>query len=223
MSDAESTSATARAGAGEAPARPRGRPRSDVAHRAILLAAVELLPEFGFGLPIEAVASRAGVGKTTIYRRWANSRELIADAISLLRPPPGSLPDTGSLIGDLNALSEAQRARLGGTGIPRIVPRLLADAASSDELHELIIERAVEPIRGVVRDILVRAVARGELRDDVDVELLVDVFHALPVYKILLSGGSLDGVIPVPQVYTPILLEGLAPRRPWRGQTHHPG
>ncbi len=212
MSARKGTSAKDRAGAEEAPARPRGRPRSEEAHRAILMAAVELLPEHGLALPIEAVAARAGVGKTTIYRRWANSRELIADALGLLRPPPGAVPDTGSFIGDLNALSHAQRARLGDTAIPRIVPRLLADAATDAELHKVVMERAVLPIRGVVRDIVVRAVERGELRDDVDIETIVDVFHAIPVYRILLSGGTLDVVIPFPEVYAPMLLEGLRRR-----------
>jgi AcrR family transcriptional regulator len=176
------------------------------------MAAIELLPDHGMSLPIELVATRAGVGKTTIYRRWANSGELIADAISLLRPPPGTVPDTGSFVGDLNALSEAQRSRLGGTTIPRIVPRLLADAASDPALHRMIIERAVEPIRGVVRAIVARAIERGELRDDLDVETIVDVFHAIPVYKILLSGGTLDTAIPFPEIYAPMLLEGLRPR-----------
>jgi AcrR family transcriptional regulator len=199
-----------RAGADEAPARPRGRPRSEEAHQAILMATITLLPEHGLALPIETVAAEAGVGKTTIYRRWKNKNELIADAIGLLRPPPGSMPDTGSLVGDLNAISRAQRDRLGDSPVPRVIPRLLADSAEDGELHALIKERAVGPIRDIIRVTVQRAMDRGELRDDVDIELVVDVFHALPVYRILMSGGRLDEVVPMPEIYVPLLMEGLS-------------
>ena len=198
------------AGAEEAPARRRGRPRSEEAHQAILMATISLLPEHGLALPIEAVAAEAGVGKTTIYRRWQNKHELIADAIGLLRPPPESIPDTGSLVGDLNAISRAQRDRLGDSPVPRVIPRLLADSAEDDELHQLIKERAVGPIRDIIRGTVERAIDRGELRDDVEIELVVDVFHALPVYKILMSGGRLDEVVPMPELYVPLLMEGFS-------------
>ncbi len=72
-----------------------GRPRSEKSHRAILDATLELLAEQGFdGLSIEGVADRAGVGKTTIYRRWANKEALVAAALqdmrsSLEMPQPG--------------------------------------------------------------------------------------------------------------------------------------
>lgn len=207
MTRAEKSSETIEA------ARPRGRPRSAEAHQSILVATLKLLAEHGYaGLSIEGVAAEAGVGKTTIYRRWENKGELVADAIALLRPPPGTVPDTGTFVGDLDALSAAQRARLGSTPVPRIVPRLLADTADDPVLHALVLERAVGPIRAVVREIVDRAVERGELRNDLDREAIVDVFHAIPVYKILMTGGNLDAIIPFPGAYSPMLLEGLAPR-----------
>ena len=67
------------------PARAPGRPRSAQAHRAILDATIELFVESGYeGLSIEGVAARAGVGKTTIYRRWSSKEDLIVDAIGEL-------------------------------------------------------------------------------------------------------------------------------------------
>lgn len=208
---AQPETAAKRAGA-EAPARPRGRPRSKKADEAILVATLKLLPEHGLNLTIEAVAAEAGVGKTTIYRRWENKQALVADAVALLPPPPGSLPDSGSVQGDLEALAGAQRARLGHTPVPRIIPRLLADSGDDPALHAVLLERGVEPFRVILRGMVERAIERGEVRDDLDVETVVDVLHAVPVYKILMAGGSLEATVALPGTFIPMLLEGLAPR-----------
>jgi AcrR family transcriptional regulator len=210
---AEPGTTAKRAGAAEAPARPRGRPRSKEADEAILMATLRLLPEHGLNLTIEAVAAEAGVGKTTIYRRWENKHALVADAVSVLPPPPASLPDSGSLQGDLEALAAAQRARLGHTPVPRIIPRLLADSGDDPALHAVLLERAVEPFRVILRGMVERAIGRGELRDDLDVETVVDVLHAVPLYKILMAGGSLEATVPLPGAFIPMLLEGVAPRQ----------
>ena len=64
----------------------RGRPRSSASHQKILKAALQLLAEVGFeAMSIEAIATRAGVGKTTIYRRYSSKDELVADAIESIR------------------------------------------------------------------------------------------------------------------------------------------
>jgi AcrR family transcriptional regulator len=203
-------SADTRAGADEAPARGRGRPRSEEAHRAILAAVIELLPEHGLkGLTIEAVAARAGVGKTTIYRRWRTKNELVLEAIEQLRPP-GPPPDTGSLIGDLDALVALQRERLEASQLPRIMPRVLGEALDEPELHAQVVERAVNPIRQVLEVIVRRAVDRGELREDLDVATMVDVLHAAPIYKLLMAGGAMDAVSGVPERIVPLLLEGVS-------------
>jgi AcrR family transcriptional regulator len=190
--------------------RGRGRPRSEEAHRAILAAVVELLSEHGLGgLTIESVAARAGVGKTTIYRRWDTKNELVLEAMEQLRPP-GPPPDTGSLIGDLNALVAVQRARLEATQLPRVIPRVLGESLDEPELHAQIVERAVTPIRGILEEIVRRALDRGELREDLDVDTLVDVLHAAPVYKLLLAGGAIEAVAGVPERIVPLLLEGVS-------------
>jgi AcrR family transcriptional regulator len=201
---------------GSAP-RGRGRPRSEEAHRAILAAVVQLLAEHGLGgLTIEAVAARAGVGKTTIYRRWDTKNELVLAAMEQLRPP-GPPPDTGSLIGDLSALVAIQRDRLEATQLPRVIPRVLGESLDDPDLHAQLVERAVEPIRAILGEIVRRALERGELREDLDVETMVDILHASPIYALLMARGALDAVSGVPERIVPLLLEGVSSSSGARG------
>jgi AcrR family transcriptional regulator len=194
---------------GSAP-RGRGRPRSEEAHRAILTAVVELVSEHGLGgLTIESVAARAGVGKTTIYRRWETKNELLLEAMEQLRPP-GPPPDTGSLLGDLDALVAVQRERLEASQLPRVIPRVLGESLDDPDLHDQIVERAVSPIRGVLEEIVRRGIDRGELRQDLEVDTMVDVLHAIPVYKLLMAGGAMEAVSGVPERVVPLLLEGVS-------------
>jgi AcrR family transcriptional regulator len=192
-----------------AAARGRGRPRSPEAHRAILTATLELLGELGFrGLTIEGVADRAGVGKTTIYRRWPSKTELVAEAIGQVRPPSAP-PDSGSLQADLGGLMRSQQERVGSTpGLRRLIPVLLTEATQDPAFLTLVTEGVIEPIREVLRELIQRAIDRGELRPDVDTEALVDLLHAVPVYRILLAGGDTSKVGDVPSRVVPLLLAG---------------
>lgn len=200
MSTGQDTRET-RAGADSAPARGRGRPRSAEAHQAILSATLTLLDEIGYrALTIEAVAARAGVGKTTIYRRWSSKLELVIEAVGEMRPP---LPteDTGSLQGDFLAFQRGQISRVAAGPMPRIAPRLLAESVSDRELHEAVQRELIDPIRTAIGEVLQRGVDRGELRADLDLELATDVVHGTVVYRILRSQGDLlAAVAPVPRV-----------------------
>ena len=190
-------------------ARRPGRPRSEQAEQAILDAVLELLPEHGVkGLSIEAVAARAGVGKTTIYRRWPTKTDLILAAISNI-VPPGDPPDTGSMAGDMAALAETQRRRLAGSGLSGVVPRVLAESMGDPDLHKDFVERVVEPFRDMLRLFIERGIDRGELRPDLEVEPLVDLLHAIPIYRILMSRGDPAALERVPDAYLPILAPGI--------------
>jgi len=198
-----------RAGADEAPARGRGRPRSEKADQAILDATLRMLGTQGVaGTTIEGVAADAGVGKTTIYRRWPTKTELILAAISNI-VPPGDPPDTGSMAGDMAALAETQRRRLAGSGLSGIVPRVLAESMGDPELHRDFVERVVEPFRDMLRLFIERGIDRGELRPDLEVEPLVDLLHAIPIYRILMSRGDPAALEQVPGDYLPILAPGI--------------
>ncbi len=197
-----------RAGAEEAPARGRGRPRSEKADKAILAATLKMIAEHGVvGTTIEGVAAEAGVGKTTIYRRWETKTELIVAAISQLAPE--ELPDTGSLPGDMAALASLQRRRMAGTGLFRIVPRVLAESMDDPELHQGLLDKVINPFRDLLREFIERGIERGELRRDLEAESLVDILHAIPVYRILMSRGDPDSLEQVPGAYLPILAPGI--------------
>jgi AcrR family transcriptional regulator len=188
----------------------RGRPRSEEAHRAILAAVVELLPKHGLdGLSIEAVAARAGVGKTTIYRHWDTKNDLVVEALRQLSPA-GPPPDTGSLAGDLESVVDLQRRRLEASTLPRVMPRILSEASEDPELHAEIVRTAVLPIRAVLEEFVERAVRRGELREDVDRETLMDVLHSVPVYLLLMNGGDIGALAGVPTRLVAMLTEGVS-------------
>ena len=192
-----------------APARGRGRPRSEKAERAILDATLRRLGTQGVaGTTIEGVAAEAGVGKTTIYRRWPNKNDLILAAISDI-VPPGDPPDTGTMAGDMAALAETQRRRLSGSGLSGIVPRVLAESMSDPGLHQDYVDRVVEPFRAMLRLFIERGIDRGELRPDLEVEPLVDLLHGIPIYRMLMSRGDPAALADVPDAYLPILAPGI--------------
>ena len=193
----------------ESPRRTPGRPRSEASHHAIIEATLELLIEAGYGsLTMEGVRARAGVGKATIYRRWSSKEELVRDAIVFLHHAFDT-PDTGSLRGDFGALAMAVRASASRGGAT-LMPRLLGEAVNDPELFAIFRANLVEPRRAALRTVLERAVARGEIRDDVDVELMIDLFAGPPVYRLLITGGDMSQMFSV-EDQMDALMNGLAP------------
>jgi AcrR family transcriptional regulator len=196
----------------ESPRRTPGRPRSEASHQAIIRATLELLLEVGYrSLTMEAVRARAGVGKATIYRRWSSKEELVRDAIVDMHDD-FVVPDTGSLRGDYEGMAARVIAAAQRAGAATFMPRLLGDAANDPELHAIFYEHLVEPRRNQMRGVLERAVARGEIRDDLDIDLVMDLFAGPVVYRLLISGGDYSQ-LPGVDVQLDMLLNGLAPPR----------
>jgi AcrR family transcriptional regulator len=169
-----------------------GRPRSAEVDRAIIVATLDLLVDEGYAaLTVEAVAARAGVGKTTVYRRWPNKDLLVADALASVNdelPPP--LVD-GSVRDRLVATLEHIRVKSPETFSGRIMPRMVAYARSHPELYAQYQQRVLEPRRERLRALLREGVASGELRDDLDIEVTATCFVAPMLYTslVLCSGG----------------------------------
>lgn len=187
--------------------RPGGR--SEHVRRAILEATQEVLGDVGWaGFSVEAVARRAGVHKTTVYRRWPNRLELAVAALADRGEAFVAIADTGSLRGDLRALARSVRANL-------------ADAHGAELARAMVAEMAVDPdVRRVVEaffserfghagQIIQRAVARGELPASVDAYLLVESVVA-PTWFRFLTTGELPAGYEAERVVD-LLLDGALP------------
>jgi AcrR family transcriptional regulator len=156
--------------AGPAAARRPGRPRSEQAEQAIIDAALSLFAEEGpDGLCIERVAARARVGKATIYRRWPGKEDLLLAAIAALKAP---LPEPAghSVREDLVALVGAMCQHGADPRQAREFALLLGEGDKYPRLMARYLETVVEPRREVIRTVLRRGIATGELRPDLDVE-----------------------------------------------------
>jgi AcrR family transcriptional regulator len=170
----------------------RGRQLDATRDAALRDAALELLAEIGYDrLSIDAVAARAKASKMTIYRRWSGKAELVVDAITSLHKPPGEVPDTGSLRGDLEAMargSDSPDSRFDAQLLLGLVTALARDP----ELRQVIREQFLGRGGIRLRQVFERAVARGEIPPGRNLDLLISVFPALVIHHLLIFGELPD-------------------------------
>jgi len=185
------------------PAR-RGRPRSDVAHQAILDAFRDQLLAVGFTrLKLEHVAAQAGVGKATIYRRWA-SKEALALAVLLeLTSPYIAVPELGSTRAEMEMLVGSVIRALTQTTAGPVIRALLSQFAGNPALGDPFRATVVRARREEVARVMARGIARGDLRPDADVEIATELLVG-PVYFRLMFGGDLSQALG-PQVVDALL------------------
>jgi len=153
--------------------RGRGRPRDPKTDERIIRAAAELLRERGFErMTVDDVASRAGVGKATVYRRWPSKDDLAVAAMERLYSVEMPQPDTGSIRGDL---AESYRAVLTFVGSPQGSAYLKMSIAESvrDERIAALYRTATERAEDQARQMYLRAIDRGEVRRDLDLDCCV--------------------------------------------------
>jgi len=152
-----------------------GRPRSAEADRAILDATVELLYSDGYaGMSMEAVAEAAGVGKTTVYRRYRDKADLVTAAIAAMRGID-EMPDSGDTRADvLEMLQRVVRSKERVQSM-RLLGTLWAEEERNPDLVRLFRERVIKPRRAMIIDVLRRGQDRGELRDDFDPALVTEM------------------------------------------------
>jgi AcrR family transcriptional regulator len=174
--------------------------RSDITV-AIRDAVMRELAEVGYGrLSIEAVARRAKVGKTAIYRRWSNKLEMVLEIVSEVAGRAVPLPDTGSFEGDLQLLMMIASRALQHRIASQIIPDLMAEASRNPKIAETL-QKALHTHQTAVGDKLVgQAVARGELPEGADPELAVELilgplYWRLAVTRSPISDEHLDKLI----------------------------
>jgi len=158
----------------------------------VLGAACAELAEKGYpGLSVENVAERAGVHKTTVYRRWATVDALVADALDSSRDTEWSAPDTGSVEGDLIAVAD-EVATTFADPVRRAVPEaVVAAALHSDRARQA--KRDFYAARHAQAAVVVtRAVQRGELPADTDAVELVRLACAPLYYRVFITGEPVD-------------------------------
>ena len=165
-----------------------GRPRDPQVDRAIIAATLKLLADQGYrGMSVERVAEEAGVGKTTIYRRYASKEELVVAAMSTVGDRSLPLPDRGSLAADLAGMMEGLKATM-DDGLP-LLGALLVEEGRNPGLMELFRERILRPRRDAMTTMLERSAGRGEIRSGIDLEaaghaivgsILVRRLHGIP-------------------------------------------
>ena len=195
--------------------RPPGRPRSEQARQAILRSTLKILGKNGFsGFKIEEVAAGASVGKATVYRWWPNKGALIADAFASSTTRRLRFPDTGSVYTDMSQqmrqLIKVFRSRRG-----RIVSAILAAGQTDKDLIEAFRERFLWPRRREAYATLRRGIQRGELRKDLDPDLLLDSLYG-PIYmRFLIQHDRLTPEF-VDRLCT-LVLSGARPQQKSRG------
>lgn len=152
----------------------RGRPRSAEADQAIIQATLKLLGEQGYArMSIEAVAAEAGVGKTTIYRRYESKADLASAAVARLVDAE-NLPDSGSTRDDLlELINRMQRKFREGNGM-NMIGTLLVEEQHNPKLLQLFRERVIGPRRSLLRIVMERGARRGEVRPDADFDSAID-------------------------------------------------
>jgi AcrR family transcriptional regulator len=168
-----------------------GRPRDVGADTAILDAALELAGTVGIAaMSVDAIAARAGVSKATIYRRWASKEAMVLDAWRVCVAEPAA-PDTGTLRGDLEAYYTAMLAKFSSGHVAKVLPQMVAAAKVNEEFGAAYREYVYER-RAPMRATLQRAVKRGELPGQIDLELVHDLIVGPLFYRLLLSGVAVS-------------------------------
>ncbi|MFE3137402.1 TetR/AcrR family transcriptional regulator [Streptomyces scopuliridis] len=194
----------------------RGRPRSAAADSAILEATLAALGELGWSkLTMGDVATRAGVAKTTLYRRWTAKSELVVDAVAVLFDEL-ELPDRGSLAADVEGVVLQFAALLERPETKTALMAVIAESTRDEALRARIRTSIVDRQKRLVLLGRERAQTRGELPREPDTEkaartadLIFDVIAGAVVHRTLVSAQPVDEEWA--RTFTTLLLGGLGP------------
>ena len=179
-----------------ATAAPRlGRKRDHTRDAEILESALDVLAETGYdGMTIDMVATRAKAGKATLYRRWPSKPELVLDAVACMKGNDidlGALPDTGTLRGDLVAMVKPRTIEDAQQKL-RVMAGVMSLLGQNPGLAEAAREAIVEPRLAINRMFLRRAIDRGEISADIDIERIAAVSQSMGAFRMLMLQKPVD-------------------------------
>jgi len=172
--------------------RRRGRPQGDEVKVAILKAANELLEEQGYsGFTIEAVAARAGAARSTIYRWWPNRGALAMAGFLSETAPKIAYKWTKSPISDIKkqmmVVAEVYSGKVG-----RTISALVAQSQRDPETLKALLEGYVQPRREEAKRVLMRGIECGELRKNIDLDIVVDSLYGPIWYRIVVPHAPIS-------------------------------
>ncbi|MFF4265529.1 TetR/AcrR family transcriptional regulator [Streptomyces virginiae] len=173
-----------------------GRRRGPELERAILDAALEQLSTVGWNaLTMEGVASGAHTGKAALYRRWPSKADLVADALRSGLPRIGDIPDCGSIREELYLLCVSTRDVMhsrAGQALRSVLHE--CDHMHADRFHGVIWSGLHEPAQRLIRELVERGIARGDVRPDATGPFVVDVIPAMLMYRAKVCGSEWEDV-----------------------------
>ncbi|MBF6330622.1 TetR/AcrR family transcriptional regulator [Nocardia transvalensis] len=178
------------------PAKPSAARRSERSRSAILTATAELISAVPYAkLSIEAIAARAGVGKQTIYRWWPSKGAVVLDAMleSYSSPEGLTIPDNGDIRADLGLLLRGAVTELTNPTLEGFLRAMYIEIQQDPEVGRYYREQLLLPQRAAIAERLNSAVAAGQLRPDLDIELALDLLLGPIQYRWSLG---LDGLTP---------------------------
>ncbi len=190
-----------------------GRPRSLQAQQAILDATLTFLATEGFeAMSIEAIAAAAGVGKQTIYRWWVSKEALVIDAIKSLQQTHNPVVETGSLREDFLVMARNAFQTLSEPDARGFVLNLLAMMTTHPHIYQAFYDQALAPRFGQLAQMIRRAQARGEVRQDLDANEIIGLL-AGPFWSHLLFNARNTPAAPdLPERLVDAILQGIAGR-----------
>ena len=184
----------------------------------ILDATLDVLADVGYDrLTMDAVASAARASKATLYRRWETKASLVLEAVLAQKSPVVDLPDTGTLRGDLIASHCAEQGGLTDERQLAVFGSVITALGRDPEFAEGFRTRFAGPKVERIRALFARAVERGELRDDVDLDVLGSALAGIVLHRQFILGQQ-----PTPESITSVIDQVILPAVLRPSTTHAP-
>lgn len=193
-----------------APAETVGRPRDPEIDHAIIVAALEEVAAQGYAAATMAgIARRAGVPKSTVYRRWDSKQDLVIDALDAQRVSRRIEP-TGDTRADIHQVVARLVAGWQHETRGAVTRNMTTEVSRNPPLFEMWNARLIDPFRQELLSILGHGVETGQVRRDVDAALIAEMILGLPLQMMLRPGGV--DLADVPDRFVRMVFDGLAPR-----------